>query len=591
MFSSAMLGSDGLRVSRMRVRGPDPDGVRARQHIEAQLFGIDAASIGLPLKALLFVKRLAAKSGRPLQSLFRGSALAHAVRDELGRSARTARRPWLDADAARAEAVIFEDEAELIACLIRDWLRGRVAERWWWQTIIGVAGAEQWLRRHVLPRGEALVPALSLLAPTQEVVPWVARLQRPDVRVAVASVAGAFALPMSVTPRPMAVETIAEGGDEEAVPSSAGVDLDGSQVTAAVVRLMATVPEMRSASLHREQRRLLILALTATRALSWARTPEFARAIRVLDRHDFDAEALVRSSPVVRRDERPVPRVIERAPSEAAAIAPMEESVLPGGAVTGPASTIAAESPETERASSTAPEPNRTRLAEPPLIPNAESDQVAETVHATIPDESSPEIQARSSAEPVVEADAQNETHWWTALPQAETSVSPIPGTRVETHYGGILYLLNAFIAMELYADFTAPRGRNLAVSPWDLLALVGRAWFPESFEADPIWTLLADLAVRDPKDEPGRDVDLPDGWFEAHLESLTARLESALGCEPDDMPTIVCRHRATIAITASAVHVHLSLSDLPLDLRIAGLDRDPGWIPAAGRGLSFHFA
>jgi hypothetical protein len=38
-------------------------------------------------------------------------------------------------------------------------------------------------------------------------------------------------------------------------------------------------------------------------------------------------------------------------------------------------------------------------------------------------------------------------------------------------------------------------------------------------------------------------------------------------------------------------VHVHLSLSQLPLDLRIAGLDRDPGWIPAAGRSVAFHFS
>jgi hypothetical protein len=574
----------GTELRSVRLHGAQSDPLRARQRLERALDAVDWTPPHLPPRAVLLVRRLVVGSHS-------AKAFGAGVTKALRQRADAARRPWLHGDAATAEAVVFADEAELIACLIRDWLRGSVAERWWWQTIIGVAGAEQWLRRHVLPRGDALVPALSLLAPTQEVVPWVARLKAPDVRAAVTAVAHAFALPMSVTPRRMAVETIDEGGDEEAVPSSAGVDLDGSQVTAAVVRLMATVPEMRSASLHREQRRLLILALTATRALSWARTPEFARAIRVLDRHDFDAEALVRSSPVVRRDERPVPRVIERAPIEATPIAPIEHPGPPAGAVADPSSTIAVESPETERASSTAPEANRTRLAEPPLMPNAERDQVAETVRATIADESSPAIQARSSAEPVVEADVHSETDWWTALPQAETSVSPIPGTRVETQYGGIFYLLNAWTAMEIYADFTAPRGRNLAVSPWDLLALVGRAWFPKSFVADPIWTLLADLAVRDPEDEPGRDVDLPDGWFAAHLESLTARLESALGCEQEDVPTLVCRHRATIAITASALHVHLSLSDLPLDVRIAGLDRDPGWIPAAGRSVYFDFA
>jgi hypothetical protein len=38
-------------------------------------------------------------------------------------------------------------------------------------------------------------------------------------------------------------------------------------------------------------------------------------------------------------------------------------------------------------------------------------------------------------------------------------------------------------------------------------------------------------------------------------------------------------------------VDVHLSLADLPLAIRVAGLDRDAGWIPAAGRDLRFHFS
>jgi len=36
---------------------------------------------------------------------------------------------------------------------------------------------------------------------------------------------------------------------------------------------------------------------------------------------------------------------------------------------------------------------------------------------------------------------------------------------------------------------------------------------------------------------------------------------------------------------------VRLSLTELPLEIRLAGLDRDPGWIPAAGRFLAFHFS
>ncbi|HEU4882814.1 MAG TPA: hypothetical protein VFT45_11225, partial [Longimicrobium sp.] len=57
------------------------------------------------------------------------------------------------------------------------------------------------------------------------------------------------------------------------------------------------------------------------------------------------------------------------------------------------------------------------------------------------------------------------------------------------------------------------------------------------------------------------------------------------------EIPALLCRHPARLAVSASAVDVHLSLADLPLPVRVAGLDRDAGWIPAAGRSLSFHFS
>ena len=37
-------------------------------------------------------------------------------------------------------------------------------------------------------------------------------------------------------------------------------------------------------------------------------------------------------------------------------------------------------------------------------------------------------------------------------------------------------------------------------------------------------------------------------------------------------------------------VDLRLPLDRLPLAVRLAGLDRDPGWIPAAGADFRFHF-
>ena len=53
--------------------------------------------------------------------------------------------------------------------------------------------------------------------------------------------------------------------------------------------------------------------------------------------------------------------------------------------------------------------------------------------------------------------------------------------------------------------------------------------------------------------------------------------------------PTL-CQARARIFVTADRLDVMLSLDEHPVAIRLAGLDRDPGWVPAAGRFVAFHF-
>jgi hypothetical protein len=50
-----------------------------------------------------------------------------------------------------------------------------------------------------------------------------------------------------------------------------------------------------------------------------------------------------------------------------------------------------------------------------------------------------------------------------------------------------------------------------------------------------------------------------------------------------------VCRY-GRVTTTPAHLDVHFSLAAHPIDIRMAGLDRDPGWIPAAGRHVAFHF-
>jgi hypothetical protein len=68
-------------------------------------------------------------------------------------------------------------------------------------------------------------------------------------------------------------------------------------------------------------------------------------------------------------------------------------------------------------------------------------------------------------------------------------------------------------------------------------------------------------------------------------------RLARALGlADPRAVPAELLRHRARVFVSPAHVDVELSLAELPLAIRFAGLDRTPGWIPAAGHFVAFHF-
>jgi hypothetical protein len=170
------------------------------------------------------------------------------------------------------------------------------------------------------------------------------------------------------------------------------------------------------------------------------------------------------------------------------------------------------------------------------------------------------------------------------------------PGVAVATQFGGTFYLLNVALALGVYGDFSMPRHKGLELSPWDWLAMIGWRWFGDEFRKDPVWKVLAELAGHPARRRPERGFKPPgrksvDRWFAEMSARLVARLMLALGAEEaKGIPDQVCRYPAHIYKSAAAVDVHLSLADLPISLRVAGLDRDPGWIPAAGRSLRFHF-
>jgi hypothetical protein len=74
-------------------------------------------------------------------------------------------------------------------------------------------------------------------------------------------------------------------------------------------------------------------------------------------------------------------------------------------------------------------------------------------------------------------------------------------------------------------------------------------------------------------------------------LPYLRARLALALGLrDARALGRVLLRLPARVRAEPTRIDVFFALQQLPLAVRLAGLDRDPGWLPAAGRDLRFHF-
>ncbi len=79
--------------------------------------------------------------------------------------------------------------------------------------------------------------------------------------------------------------------------------------------------------------------------------------------------------------------------------------------------------------------------------------------------------------------------------------------------------------------------------------------------------------------------------WLKHFFEFAERRLLQALDLETrNDLTRVLFKKDATVAVSATQFEATFSLSELPLEVRFSGLDRNPGWIPAAGKYVEFHF-
>src|SRR5438132_2081067 len=118
---------------------------------------------------------------------------------EIERLASGAAWPARAAVPPTAQAVVFADEAELLACVASDLIAFRVSSRWWWRLLVReLADTPPAVARAFVESAEHAPAALAQLARRREAARFLRALRAPDIAAVGAAVARAFSVPVLV---------------------------------------------------------------------------------------------------------------------------------------------------------------------------------------------------------------------------------------------------------------------------------------------------------------------------------------------------------------------------------------------------------
>jgi hypothetical protein len=159
------------------------------------------------------------------------------------------------------------------------------------------------------------------------------------------------------------------------------------------------------------------------------------------------------------------------------------------------------------------------------------------------------------------------------------------PARVTRTALGGAFLLAAVGQARGLFPDFTAPADPGSEPGVWGWLAAT--AAHLAGHRPDPLWALLAELDAESPAPPGARPIR---GGLRADAQATARHLARALGTRPRAAGRRVLTRAADVHVAAGRLDVIFSLEDIDVAMRVAGLDRDPGWLPTAHTHLRLHY-
>jgi len=484
--------------------------------------------------------RLCREKGARVVSPEWDNAAQSALRSEFQRAV----RPVREIVTAGTNAVLFDTDADLLACLVRDLCNGEAFVRWWWKSFVRGSGASLGAALTAAFRRQPRhVPAaMAKLAEWSQTERVVAQLSTQQAELILAEVLHVYGLPgVAAELRPQAGAAFEVTRQEDASTCN---ETSCFTVDAAVVALPwepFVEAKLTPAYLEMPRRALIGITLLLARAPHRGRTAALEQGVRRWAMLGLRASAgAAMDTPLAGENAQRV-----------------ED---------GPAFRKEAIAGEKDQSNIPRPAPPWSAAKITVLQTAAEAHIAQQSRSAPIAE---PEFPATDSDEsPSIEFDLH---------------------AGVATQLGGALFLIPCFRALDFFASLESEFGLEIASSPWAMVEVFTRCLLGKLSPgqgSDPMWAALRSLDDRPLTEAPARgftgvaEYRLPSAWLRARgagregLLSVSSRGGRLLVRHPQGFP-LLDRTIAPSAPPVSQLSLRQIAEEFPGSWRFGKPDRD----------------
>ena len=158
----------------------------------------------------------------------------------------------------------------------------------------------------------------------------------------------------------------------------------------------------------------------------------------------------------------------------------------------------------------------------------------------------------------------------------------------INTRWAGLFYLINVIDKLDIVNRLDAPETSLSRLGSWRFLVRIADVLVAEDILSDPLCEALEAMHL-------SFETDLASASIEEDI--LNEVIDFLLGLDgfddkkagqPEFSHLLKCPGR--VYFTSSHVDIVISMDQVKLPIRMAGLDFNPGWQPLFGRVIQFHF-